>query len=327
MIELSYPWLLLLLTLPPLIHYFLPAYKESRDALLVPFFRHIVEASGETPRTGATVTQRSRWQWLMITSGWLALCLTLAKPVWVGEPIEVKLAAREILVAVDLSRSMYEEDFINQAGEKMNRLQGVKEMMAQFVQQRQHDRLGLVLFADKPYLQAPFTDNVGTWLTLLTQSELGMAGSMTAIGDAIGLSIKVFEQAKTQNRVLILVTDGQDTASMVPPVAAAQIAADKGIRIHTIAIGDPGGPRQTQPNFTQLAEISLLTGGSDFRAADRNQLLAINAELNRIEQTAFDSLSFRPRSSLHHWPISIWVCMMLVGIFLAELRHRWQWER
>ncbi|QIZ76535.1 VWA domain-containing protein [Ferrimonas lipolytica] len=318
MIELSHPWALLLLPLPYLVYRYATPFKQRRDAVFVPFFNQLAQISGQQPTTGAAIIAKSGFEWVWLILGWLALCLTLAKPMLVGEPIEQRQPAREILVAVDLSRSMYEEDFVDSNNDTINRLEGVKQMMAEFAANRQHDRLGLILFADKPYLQAPFTDNIDTWLTLLQDSQLGMAGSMTAIGDTIGLAVKVFEQGETKQRVLILITDGKDNASTMPPVEAAQVAASYGIKIHTIAIGNPKGPRHSLPDFEQLTAIATRTGGADFRAADRNQLLAINNQLNRLEKTAYDTQSYRPRQTLHHWPLSIWLGCWLTAVFIRH---------
>ncbi|TKB48170.1 VWA domain-containing protein [Ferrimonas sediminicola] len=321
MFELGHPWALLLLPLPLLVQYCCRPFEIREESLRFPLFDELACLHRGLGGVARVVPGQASVQQVVVVTGWVALCLSLAKPLWLAPPVALPVAAREIMVAIDLSRSMNETDFVE--GERtMDRVQGVKEMMARFAQARRDDRLGLILFADQPFLQTPFTDSLDAWLQLLMSSEQGMAGSMTAIGDAIGLAVHAFQQARTGNRVLVLITDGKDNASMVPPLEAAQLAARHRIRIHTIAIGDPGSGDQNQPDFRQLAEIASITGGRDFRAADRNQLLAINAELNRLEPSLRGRRVHRPKHSLHHWPLSLWLAVSLPLMGLSGWRQR-----
>jgi len=250
------------------------------------------------------------------------------------------------MIAVDLSGSMAVEDFtlatlknhkdINNQGntanintsskapEKVNRLVAVKEVLTQFVQNRQHDRLGLILFGDAAYLQAPFTQDTKTWLTLLDETDIGMAGQSTAFGDAIGLAISVFENSDTKNRVLIALTDGNDTGSKVPPVEAAKVAAAYKIKIYTIAIGDPSAVGEEKVDLAVLEEMAQVTGGKSFQALNREELALVYQQIDKMEPQKFDSLSFRPRTSAYHYPIILFACVYLLSLFFVNIKIRRQ---
>jgi Ca-activated chloride channel family protein len=254
------------------------------------------------------------------------------------------------MVAVDLSGSMSVEDFTlpvkkssntstnseekitkasqtTSAGQKVNRLVAVKSVLKEFAQGREHDRLGLILFGDAPYLQAPFTDDIATWQTLLNESDIGMTGQSTAFGDAIGLAISVFEQSDTKNRVLIVLTDGNDTASKVPPVDAAKVAAAHDIKIYTIAIGDPSAVGEEMVDLAVLEEIANITQGQSFQALSSDELTRVYKDIDQLEPQQFDSLSFRPRLSIHHYPIIAMVTLYVFALFIVNVRIRLQLSR
>jgi Ca-activated chloride channel family protein len=319
MIEFEYPLAFVLLILPVVVNRLFPAYRETKSAVQVPFFRRLVSVTGETPSTAATQLNRRQIQWILITISYLALVTAIAKPMWVGEPVEQKKSAREIMVALDLSGSMSEQDFTDDKGNKHDRLTVAKEVLNEFAEQREHDRLGLILFADAAYVQAPFTEDKATWQSLLNNVELGYAGFQTAFGDAIGLAITVFEQEQSKQRVLILLTDGDDTSSKMPPIKAAEIAAQYGIKIHTIAIGDPSNDGRYKMDIPTLEKISTITGGETFHAMNRPELDAAYAIINELEQQEFELLSHRPKHSLHHWAFGVCLATNLLCILFILL--------
>jgi Ca-activated chloride channel family protein len=329
MIEFVYPWAFILIPLPILVVLFAPAYKERKSSIKVPYFARLVDVTGEKPQTGAVLLNRNNLQRLLIAFSWLCIVTAIAKPEMIGAPINQEKSARDLMIAVDLSGSMSVEDFTlpntDIAAEpdgKVNRLVAVKKVLNNFVKDREHDRLGLILFGDAPYLQAPFTDDISTWQTLLNESDIGMAGQSTAFGDAIGLAISVFEQSETQNRVLIVLTDGNDTASKVPPVEAAKVAAAHDIKIYTIAIGDPTAVGEEKVDIEVLKSMAEITGGKTFQALDSDELSQVYAEINALEPQQFDSLSFRPRVSIHHYPIVLFVSLYLFALFIVNVRIR-----
>lgn len=312
MIELAYPWWILALPLPLLAYFMLPAYKERKSSVKVPFFRRLVALTGEKPSRGAVVLERMLFQkaWLVISWGLIVVALT--KPQYVGEPIIIEKSGRDLMVAVDLSGSMEATDFLNEHGQQIDRLTAVKSVLTEFVAQREHDRLGLIVFGDSPFLQAPFTEDHETWLTLLMETQTGMAGQSTALGDAIGLSIKAFSHSDTKNRVLVVLTDGNDTGSKVPPVDAAKVANQFGITIYTIAIGDPETTGEETLDIDTLQRIAEITSGGYYQALDRKQLENVYRQINELEPAVFESLSYRPKQSLHHYLLSI----VMVGYLL-----------
>ena len=312
MIELAYPWLMLALPLPLFAYLLLPAYKERKSSVKVPFFRRLVELTGEKPSRGAVVLERMLFQkaWLVIS--WGLIVVAIAKPQYVGEPILIEKSGRDLMIAVDLSGSMEATDFLNEDGQQVDRLTAVKSVLTEFVAQREHDRLGLIVFGDAPFLQAPFTEDHETWLTLLTETEIGMAGMSTAFGDAIGLSIKAFDHSETENRVLVVLTDGNDTGSKVPPVDAAKVADQLGVTIYTIAIGDPETAGEEALDVDTLQRIAEITSGGYYQALDREQLEQVYRQINELEPAVFESLSYRPKQSLHHYLLSI----VMVGYLL-----------
>lgn len=322
MLEFTYPWAFILLILPPFVYWFIPAYKEKKASIQVPYFSRLVEVTGEIPKTGAVVINRHNLQRLLVALAWCCLVVSMAKPEIIGEPITQKKSARDLMIAVDLSGSMSVEDFSTADGSVVNRLVAVKQVLSDFVQGRTGDRLGLILFGDAPYLQAPFTDDLTTWLALLNEAEIGMAGQSTAFGDAIGLSINVFENSESNNRVLIVLTDGNDTASKVPPIDAAKVAAAFNIKIYTIAVGDPRAVGEEKVDLKVLSEIAEVTGGKSFTALNRHELQQVYQEIDNLEPELFESRSFRPRTSAHHYPIALFFLCYLVALFIVTLRFR-----
>ncbi|MEE4144133.1 MAG: VWA domain-containing protein [Halieaceae bacterium] len=311
MIELAHPWLLVLLALPLLMR-LLPPYKESRDSIRVPFFDKLVELSEQRPETGATVLRRDRSQQFLVNFMWLCLVLAAAKPEWIAPPIEQQKSGRDLMIAVDLSGSMQTTDFTLPDGSSVDRLEAVKYVLAQLGDQRASDRLGLIVFGNAPYLQSPFTDDHKVWGQLLAETEIGMAGQSTAFGDAIGLAIKLFRESDSDNRVLIILTDGNDTGSMVPPVDAAKVAASQDIRIYTIAIGDPASVGEEALDIDTLQRVSEITGGRYFQALDREQLAQAYLAIGELEPELYETISFRPRQSLHWVPISLALSLYLI---------------
>lgn len=324
MLELAYPWWLLLLPAPLLLR-LLPAFRHSRDSVKVPFFSKLLELSEEAPRTGAVILNRSQVQRILVIFTWVCLVLAATKPEWVGAPVEQSKSARDLMIAVDLSGSMQATDFSRADGKKLDRLEAVKLVLAELAQQRSKDRLGLIVFGSAPYLQAPFTEDHETWRTLLRETEIGMAGQSTVFGDAIGLAIHLFQETETENRVLIILTDGNDTGSKVPPVEAAKVAKAHDIRIYTVAIGDPTSVGEEALDEATLERVADLTGGSYFQAMDREQLAAAYAAIAALEPELYETTSFRPRHSIHHIPIAlvmIYYSVYHIGAALLAARRR-----
>ena len=228
------------------------------------------------------------------------------------------------MLAVDLSGSMEEEDFIIK-GDKVDRLTATKYVAGEFIQRRVGDRLGLILFGEKAYLQTPLTFDRLTVKTLLYESAIGLAGKSTAIGDAIGLAVKRLREKDDKSRVLILLTDGANTAGEVEPLAAAELAAREKLKIYTIGIGADEmvmrsifGSRRVNPSADldekTLSAIANKTGGRYFRARDIEQLEQIYALLDDLEPIEKDVQRFRPQAALYYWPLAIALLLMCIVV-------------
>lgn len=310
MIHLQWPWLLAILPLPWLLRLWLAPQEDSGAALRVPFLH---DFSGDAPgRPGA---KASGWPLAVAALAWLLLVVAAIRPQWLGEPVEQAVSGRDLLMAVDLSGSMAQTDFIIN-GEAVDRLTATKQVASRFIQRRLGDRIGLILFGAQPYLQAPLTFDRKTVDTLLQESAIGMAGDATAIGDAIGLAVKRLRDNPASQRVLILLTDGANTAGTVAPLKAAELAVKEGLKIYTIGVGademvERGffGARRINPSVdldeTTLKAIADQTGGRYFRARDTEELEQIYTLLDQLEPQEKDVQYFRPRRELYPWPAGL----------------------
>jgi Ca-activated chloride channel family protein len=311
-IEAGWPLSLLLLPIPLLIRRLMPEAARIRGgSLRVPFFRAVASIEG-----GAVGGLRQRKGRLALMSlAWLALCVAAAQPTWVGHPLPQPVEGRDLMLAVDLSGSMAREDF-TVGGRPADRLTVVKEVAEDFVRRREGDRVGLILFGTRSYLQAPLTFDRPTVATLLDEAEVGLAGEETAIGDALGMAVIRLRDRPAESRVLVLLTDGASNAGALEPLEAARLAADEGIRIHTIGVGADRlavrtafGNRIVNPSADldeeTLWEISEMTGGEYFRAKNVEGLANVYRRIDALEPTGGEPVFRRPTKSLFHWPLSV----------------------
>lgn len=319
MLILANPWLLALLPLPWLVRLLLPPRRQESVALQVPFGDRIQAAIA-----GGSTVHRVAWSKGVLvfkTVLWLLLLVALARPQWLEPAVTRELPTRDLLLLVDLSTSMRQEDFTNAAGEKVDRLRAVKEVLGDFLSKRQGDRVGLVVFGDAPFLQAPFTTDLELCRQLLDESAIGMAGPRTAFGDAIGLGVTLFAESDAPAKTIIALTDGNDSASQVPPVEAARIARQRDIRIHTVAIGDPATVGEEKLDEETLRNVAETAGGSYFFAADREQLSGIYQELDKIETRQVETISHRPRRDMYYWLLLLMLILSVGEKMLVVLRR------
>jgi len=318
-IEIDWPWVLVLAPLPLSITLWARPYRTRFEAVHVSFFDEIARATGMAPGPGATVLRRS---WLERAVGvvvWLALLLALARPQWVDPPVERIQPGRDMLLAVDISQSMGERDFADASGRRIERLAAVKQVLDGFIAARHGDRIGLIVFGDAAYLQTPLTLDHDLLRQLLASVQVGMAGPRTMIGDAVGLAIKLFGQSDARHKVLIVLSDGNDTGSRVPPDTAARIARERGVTLHAVAIGDPATRGADKVSLATLRDIARLGGGRFAMGTDLRQLQAIYAELDALEKLDFKTLSYRAKHPLYHWPLGLAIALVLATQLLAAL--------
>ena len=318
MLTLANIWTFLLLPLPWLIKALLPARQATQVAVRVPFGDRLRAASNGHSVQNATRTFARQ---ILPVAGWLLVVIAMARPQWLEPPITRELPTRDLLLLVDLSGSMRQQDFTSAAGSKVNRLTAVKEVLGEFLLRRDGDRVGLVVFGDSPFLQAPFSTDLNLTRQLLDETDIGMAGTRTAFGDAIGLGISLFDNSDVLAKTMIALTDGNDTKSQVPPVEAARVAMQRGIRIHTVAIGDPTTVGEEKLDAETLQIVSESSGGAYFFAGDRDELEGIYDELDKIETRKVDIVSHRPRRDLYFWPLLAALLLWLCEKMFRVVRH------
>ena len=321
MISFAYPWLFILLPLPVLLLLVLPAYRERRTGVKTPFLPRLVRLTGNALQGKDVVARIGRIQKLQIYLCWVLGVTAVARPQWIGEPMVKELPTRDLMLAVDLSGSMDAKDFTNEQGEQVDRLTAVKGVLDDFLSRRKGDRVGLIVFGSAPFLQVPFTDDLEVCRKLLNEAQIGMAGPKTAMGDSIGLSIQLFEESVVSNRVLIVLTDGNDTASQVPPEEAARIASDRDIVIHTVAVGDPTAVGEEALDEAVLQSVANITGGTYSHAVDRTALEQVYDALDKLETRQSDVLTHRPRSELYFWPLGLMLVVNMLYHFLQGTRY------
>lgn len=311
MFQLEYPWLLLLLPLPLLAWWLLPPYGERTKAIRVPFFDDLAKATGQTPARGAVIL-RSNWlRRILAPVCWVLLVLALAGPQRLEPPIERTESARDLLLAIDLSGSMATPDFLDAQGQRVDRLSAVKRVVDDFIRRRATDRIGLIVFGTNAFPQAPLTLDHVAVRELLDELRVGMAGEQTAIGDAVGVAVKMTASSQQRERVLILLTDGNDTAGRIPAEKAAEIAKANHIVIHTIGIGDPDAKGENRVDLAALQRIAAATGGRSFRGENGEQLAGIYALLDRVTPSKVKHSVYRPKLKLYYIPLGAALLLMI----------------
>lgn len=314
MLTFAYPWMFLLCLLPLGARWLLPPHREQRRAVVVPFLNRLAEQTGQQPGSGSTILRGSVVRKVSVILTWLLVVTALARPQWLEPPVTREIPARDLLLAVDLSGSMETQDFKNKDGKSVTRLAAVKSVLDDFLSKRHGDRVGLIFFGSSPFVQAPFTEDIAVCRQLLDEAQVRMAGPQTAFGDALGLAITLFDRSTVERRVLIALTDGNDTASQVPPAKAAEIAKSKGVIVHTVSVGDPKAAGEQALDIPTLRTVSETTGGLYAHAGDNAQLEAIYQKLNALETRMAQTISRRPRRDVYSWPLAL-------GLAVTWLQH------
>lgn len=321
MIRIAWPWMALLLPLPWLLYRFRTEAQSAGAAIFLPF----VSALG--PASGTNIGTRFGLRALFVLI-WILLIAAAVRPQWLGDPLPVPTTGRLLMLAVDVSGSMEAKDMANNA----TRLQVVQAVAGHFIDGRAGDQVGLILFGTQPYLQAPLSPDLATVHRFLSDAAIGIAGPETAIGDAIGLALKRLRaefkedpQQNTKRSVLILLTDGQSNAGAVPPVEAAKLAAQEGLRIYTIGVGAAGSigffgaTGNLELDEHTLRSIAEITGGRYFRATDANALRDVYREIDKLEPTARREQWWRPTDEWFRWPLGL-ALVLSVPVLLLGVR-------
>jgi Ca-activated chloride channel homolog len=325
--SLAWPWALAALPLPWLARRLLGESRQLADAgLRVPSLGRFSMLAGRSE-----VEQLFNWRFWLAAVAWVLLVLAAARPERVGDELAVPVSGRNLMLAVDLSGSMDQKDFVI-GNRRVDRLTATKAVASDFISRREGDRIGLILFGERAYLQVPLTLDRETVKVLLMEAEIGLAGEKTAIGDAITLAVKrIHDQAAdASEQVLILLTDGANTAGEVDPIKAAELAKQVGLRIYTIGIGAEqlevssllGGLRNINPSSdldeATLTRIADITGGRYFRAKDTAGLQDIYRLVDKLEPVDEPESGFRPVRSYYFWPLG-GAFVLAALLALAEL--------
>jgi Ca-activated chloride channel family protein len=331
MLTFAYPWLLAIAPLPLLVRWLVPPHRTSRQGVYAPFFDRLAKQTGIKPESGAVVLRRAWLQSAALITAWLCVVAALARPQIIEPPVTKTVPVRDLLLAVDLSGSMETQDFTDSQGQKVDRLTAVKEVLDGFLAGRKGDRVGLIFFGSAPFVQAPFTEDLKVCRQLLDEAQVNMAGPQTAFGDAIGLALTVFERSPVKERVLIALTDGNDTSSRVPPEKAAEIAKDKGVVIHAVSVGDPQASGEDALDIDTLKNVAAATGGMYAHAADRDQLAAIYRQLDALETHKEETVSHRPRRDVFWWPLAVGLAItslqQALSLIVSRVRERSRHEQ
>ena len=325
--SLAWPWMLAALPLPFLVRKIMQPVAGAADAgLKVPSLRGFASLNERSE-----VEQLLNWRFWLVVVAWVLLVVASARPERIGDELDVPVTGRNLMVAVDLSGSMDAKDFVL-GSRKVDRLTATKAVASDFISRREGDRLGLILFGENAYLQVPLTLDRETVNTLLLEAFIGLAGEKTAIGDAITLAVKrIHDQGGAGGeQVLVLLTDGANTAGEIDPIKAAELAQQIGLRVYTIGIGAEqmvvssitGGMRRVNPSAdldeATLTKIAELTGGRYFRAKDTAGLQDIYRLLDEMEPVAEPEAGFRPVKSLYYWPLG---GAFALALFLALMNY------
>lgn len=326
MIELIWPWAFAILLLPLLIRYLIPARAASEAALNVPHVESFVFTQQEI---GSGSSHRSVFLFIIALLAWLLLATALARPQWTGEPTLLPTMSRDLVLAIDISGSMGQGD-MNVSGRQYTRLAVVKHAVQDFVEKREGDRIGIVLFGSLPYVYVPLTPDVDTASQMLADAPIGIAGRSTAIGDSLGLAIKQILNHPADHRVVVLMTDGMNNFGELDPMDAAELAAASEVTVYTIGIVPPRGglgffaPFQRQSDAVDeelLQAIATKTGGAYYKAEDLNALLAIYEEIDALEPIENEGQTVRPMRALYHYPLTLALALFALAWLLHSRRN------
>ena len=340
MFDFHWPWMGLLLALPLLARWFWPRLirpneeeplEGQRTTLLHPSIPRLQHSfNSRHPRMSIT----GKLHALTLALLWVALTLAAMRPQWLEPLTEIKSEGYDLMIAVDTSRSMTALDF-SRDNRPISRMAVVKGVMGRFIENRNGDRLGLVIFGDQAYVQSPLTLDLQAVGSVLEQVVPMMVGTSTAMGDAIGLSVKKLRERPEGSRVLILVTDGESTSGIIPPLEAARLARDEGIRVYAIGVGSNqedvpiqgvDGQYTNESNIgldeETLQRIAAVTDGAYFRATDTRALEEIYQEIDALEKTEGESRTVLVPTPLYRWPLGIGLLLLLLLGLFPEGRMR-----
>ncbi len=315
--EIAHKWVFFLLPLPLLVYWLWPVLRKRRSALIAPFFYRATNVSGQRPKRNAWVSRKNILAWIAGAVCWIALLAAASSPQLVGQLGKRTKTVRSFLIAADISFSMAQRDWAVD-GKLMTRWEAVKYLMKDFITERKSDQMGLEMFATHAYLQAPLTTDLGAIAWLLDQTEVGMAGQMTSLGEAIAFGIKIFREDTIKQRVMLLMTDGIDGGQSISPLDAAEAAKKDSIIIYTLGIGNSASGGYAIDEKT-LKDIAQTTGGKYFRADNQQALQGVYAELNKLQPVEYEEETYKPLVLLYKYPLAVAIGLLLLFYMASGL--------
>jgi len=329
MFHFYWPWFGLLLPLPFIIRRLIPSKKKDKQSTQI-HFPALNRLKKAFPIYSVSKVRTSRLFLFLLTLVWLFLVIALMQPEKVDQYRMEKNQGYDLMLAVDISGSMQAVDF-STSSKVVSRLDVTKDVVGKFVRGRQGDRIGLITFGESAYLHVPLTLDTIAVSTMLNDTVSGMAGNATAIGDAIGLSVRTLRERPEGSRVLVLLTDGEDNASSIPPFETAKLAKQYGIRIFTIGIGRNGpvpfpnkmggyGMVEAPVDEGLLKEVAAMTGGQYFRATDQKALESVYAKIDKMVKTESNETIFLIREPFYYYPLAVAMALLLL-LSLIQIRR------
>ncbi len=320
--EIANLWVFYLLPLPLLVYWLFPPLRRKTSSLNLPTYEKAIHYTGERPRGGALIKKMGWLRALVLSICWFLILAALSSPQIVGEPEYKVKTSRSFLVVADISFSMAQKDWIS-GGERVRRWDAVKEVMHEFIQGREGDRMGLIFFGTNAYIQAPFTSDLTTVDQLLEEADVGMAGQMTNIGKAITKGADLFQRDTIQSKVMLLLTDGVDSGTDILPLDAAELAKEDSIMIYTLGIGIPGSSG-SDLDERSLQRIADMTGGKYFLAENKEMLQDVYAELDLLEPIEYEELENRPISLLYYYPLGLALGILMLFTLILSFTEMYQ---
>jgi Ca-activated chloride channel family protein len=308
--EIAYKWVFFLAVVPLVVYALIPPLHKKRSGLIAPLFQRAATVSGQHVKRSAWISRKNILTWISLTLCWLCLLAAASSPRYVGKPAKKTKTVRSFLIATDISFSMATTDW-HVGGQRLSRWGAIKTIMKGFIKDRRSDQVGLVMFGTNAYLQSPFTTDLETVGWLMDQTEVGMAGQMTSIGNAIAYGIKVFKQDTIKQKVMLLLTDGIDGGQDILPLDAAQAAKRDSITIYTLGIGQAKGSGGYDLDEKTLKDIARTTGGQYFNAMNEGQLKKVYATLDKLQPVVYDEETYRPVVLLYYYPLAAAVLLAL----------------
>jgi Ca-activated chloride channel family protein len=327
MFQFASPYFLLLLALFPGVFYF-RKHRQMRPVLNLSSLR---KAPDIQPSPMLRIAK------LLPLLKYTALCLmilAMARPQWGTRQVNVLTEGINIVLAVDLSESMAALDF-NYKGRIVNRLEAIKSVIQDFIAKRNGDRIAMVVFGTHAYTQLPLTRDYNTIASILERLQIGAAGPNTAIGDAVGISLKRMEDIKSKSNIIILLTDGQSNSGELSPQIATDIAVQKGVKIYTVGVGTRGqvpflikdpvfGERyvhqQVDIDEAALKDIATKTQGLYFKAENTEGLQQIYSTIDSLEKTEVKTQTFAEYNELYRYLLI--PAFILIGIWILLTHTR-----